>query len=43
MQEELHRIEKCFTEINGYPKWLLKQTPDSFKTSSKEYNKKINN
>ena len=23
-QEELHRIEKCFSEINGYPKWILK-------------------
>ena len=42
LQEELHHIEKCFTEINGYPKWLLKQTPDSFKTTSKEYNNKIN-
>ena len=39
LQEELHHIEKCFTEINGYPKWLPKQTPDSFKTTSKEYNK----
>ena len=43
MQEELHHIEKCFTEINGYPRWLLKQTLDSFKTSSKEYDNKINN
>ena len=42
LQEELHHIEKCFTEINSYPKWLLKQTLDSFKTSSKEYNNKIN-
>ena len=43
LQEELHHAEKCFIEINGYPKWLLKQTLDSFKTSSKEYNNKINN
>ena len=42
LQEELHHIEKCFTEINGYPKWLLKEILDSFKTSSKEYNCKIN-
>ena len=42
MQEELHHIEKCFTEINGYTKWLLKRTLDSFKTRSKEYNNKIN-
>ena len=42
-QEELHHIEKCFTEINGYAKWLLNQTLDSFKTSNKNYNNKINN
>ena len=42
LQEELHHIKKCFTEINGYPKWLLKQTSDSFKTSNKNYNNKIN-
>ena len=42
LQEELHYIEKCFTEINVFPKWLLKQTLDSFKTTSKEYNNKIN-
>ena len=28
LQEELHHIETCFTEFNGYPKWLLKQTLD---------------
>ena len=44
LQEELHHIKKCFTEINGYPKWLLKKkTIDSFKTSNKNYNNKINN
>ena len=43
LQEKLQHIEKYFTEINGYPKSLLKQTLDSFKTSSKEYNNKINN
>ena len=43
LQEELHHIEKCFNEIDGYPKWLLKQTIDSFKTSSREYNNKFNN
>ena len=26
LQEELNYIKKCFTEINGYPKWLLKKT-----------------
>ena len=25
LQKELHHIERCFNEINGYPKWLLKQ------------------
>ena len=25
LQETLHHIETCFTEINGYPKCLLKQ------------------
>ena len=35
LQEELHYIEMYFTEINGYPKWLLKQTLHSFKTSNK--------
>ena len=43
LQEELHHIKKCFTEINGYPKWLVKQTLDSFKISNKNYNNKINN
>ena len=42
LQEELHHIETSFTEINGYSKWLLKQTCDSFKTSNKN-NNKINN
>ena len=26
LQEKLHHIETRFTEINGYPKWPLKQT-----------------
>ena len=43
LQKELHNIGKCFTEINCYPKWLLKQTHDSFKTSRKGYNKNVNN
>ena len=39
LQEELHHTEEtCFTEINGYPKCLLKQTFDSFTTSDKNYN-----
>ena len=33
--EELHRREKSFTEFNGYPKWLLKQTLDSFENKNK--------
>ena len=43
MQEELHHIETCFTEFNGYPKWLLKQTLDSFKNNNKNHNNNINN
>ena len=43
LKEELPHIDTCFTEINGYPKWLLKQALDSFKTSNKNYNNKINN
>ena len=43
LTEQLHHIETCFTEINGYPKWLLKLTLDSFKTSNKNYNNKNNN
>ena len=43
LQEKLHHIESCFTAINGYPKWLLKQTLNSLKTSNKSYNNKINN
>ena len=35
LQEQLHRTETCFTEINGYPKWLLERTFDSFKSSNK--------
>ena len=30
LQEELYHIEKCFSEINGYPKWILKEIFDSF-------------
>ena len=41
--EELNHIEECFTEFNGYPKWLLKQILDSFKNNSKNHNDNINN
>ena len=43
LQEELHNIEKCFTKINGYAKWLLKKIFDSFKTNNKNYNNNFNN
>ena len=43
MREELHHTEKSFTEFNGYPKWLLKQTLDSFENNNKNDNKIINN
>ena len=43
LQEELHHIESCFTECNGYPKWLFKQTLDSFENNNKNYNNNINN
>ena len=43
LQEELHHIEKYFSEINDFPNWPLKQSLDSFKTSSKEYDNTINN
>ena len=43
MREELHHREKSFTEFNGYPKWLLKQTLDSFDNNNKNHNSKINN
>ena len=43
MQEELHHIETCFTEFNGYPKWPLKQTLDSFENNYKNHNNNINN
>ena len=33
-QEELRHIETCFTEFNGCPKWLLKQTLDSLKNNN---------
>ena len=36
-------IEKSFTELIGYPKWLLKQTLDSFENNNKNYNNNINN
>lgn len=42
-QEELPHTGKCFIEINGYLKWLLKQTFDSFETNNKYFNKNINN
>ena len=40
---ELHHTEKSFTEFNGYPKWLLKQTLDSFDNKYKKHNNNINN
>ena len=43
LQEKLHHIETYFTEFNGYPKWLLKQTLDSFKNNNKNHNNNINN
>ena len=43
MRKELHHIEKCFIEFNGYPKWLLKQTLNSFENNSKNHNNNINN
>ena len=43
MQEELHYIEKYFTEFNGEPKWLLKQILDSFENNNKNHNNNINN
>ena len=43
LQKELQHIERCFTEINCYPKWLLKQSFDSFKINNKNYNTSINN
>lgn len=43
LQEKLHHIETCFTENNGYPKCLLKQKFDPFKTSNKSFTNKINN
>ena len=42
LREELHHIEKSFTEFNGYPKCLLKQTLDSFENKNKN-NNSINN
>ena len=35
LQEELHNMETCFTEFNGYQKWLVKQTLDSFENINK--------
>ena len=43
LQEELCHIETCFTEFNGYPKWLSKQTLDSFKNNNKNHSNNINN
>ena len=40
---ELHNTEKSFTEFDGYPKWLLKQTLDSFDNNNKNHNNNINN
>ena len=43
LREELHHIEKYITEFNGYPKWLLKQTLDSFDNNNKNHNNNVNN
>ena len=43
LQEELHYIETRFTELNGYPKWLLKQKLDAFKNNNKNHSNNINN
>ena len=37
--EELHHIEIFFTEFNGYPKWLLKQTLVFLKNNNNINNK----
>ena len=42
-QQELHHIETCFTELNDYPKWLLRQTLDSFENNDKNHNNNISN
>ena len=42
LQEELHHIETCFSEFNGYPKWLLKKALDSFESNNKNHNNNIN-
>ena len=44
MQEELYHIEKCFSEITGYPKWILKDISHSFIISDdKNHNDSNNN
>lgn len=43
LKEELIHLEKCFAEVNGYPKWLLKQTFDSFNNNNNNRNDNINN
>ena len=43
LKEELHNTETCFTEINVYRKWLLKQTFGSLKTVNENYNTNIFN
>ena len=43
LREELQHIEKSFTDFDGYPKWLLKQTLDSFENNKKNHNNNINN
>ena len=44
LQEELYHIEKCFSEINGYPKWILKDISESFIISDdKNHNDSNNN
>ena len=43
LQEELHHIETCFIEFNGNPKWLIKQTFDSFENNNRNHNNNIFN
>ena len=43
LREALHHIETFFTEYNGCPTWVLKQTLDSFENKSKNHDNNINN
>ena len=43
LKEELHYKETYFTVINDYPKCVLKQTSDPFKTGKRNYDNDTNN